>query len=93
MLGELAKQFSVQIQTFYYLILLISGTLHFIFAGAVARDAGNLYRIGQRPVLVSAPTWAFATLIGGVFTATIYWILHHSTLTRPAMREVHYDKK
>ncbi|AMP89507.1 hypothetical protein [Legionella pneumophila] len=92
MLNELAKQFSTQIQTFFYLIMLINGLLHFIFAGAVARDAGSLYRLGQKPVLVSAPTWAFATLIGGVITATIYWLLHHSTLTRPAMREIRYDK-
>lgn len=92
MLGELAQQFGTQIQTFFYLIALINGILHFIFAGAVARDAGNLNRLGQKPVLVSAPTWAFATLIGGVFTATIYWILHHSTLTRPSMREIRYDK-
>lgn len=92
MLGELAKQFGTQIQTFYYLIMLINGILHFIFAGAIARDAGNLSRLGQKPILVSAPTWAFATLIGGVFTATIYWILHHSTLTRPTMREIRYDK-
>ncbi|CEG57393.1 hypothetical protein [Legionella fallonii] len=92
MLNELAQQFATQIQTFFYLVMLINGILHVIFAGAVARDAGNLYRLGQKPVLVSAPTWAFATLIGGVFTATIYWILHHSTLTRPTMREVRYDK-
>lgn len=92
MLSELAKQFSTQIQTFFYLIMLINGLLHFIFAGAVARDTGSLYRLGQKPVLVSAPTWAFATLIGGVITATIYWLLHHSTLTRPTMREIRYDK-
>ena len=92
MLNELAQQFATQIQTFFYLIMLINGILHVIFAGAVAHDAGNLNRLGQKPVLVSAPTWAFATLIGGVFTATIYWILHHSTLTRPAIREARYDK-
>lgn len=92
MLNELAKQFGSQIQTFFYLIMIINGILNFIFASAVARDAGSIYRLGQKPVLVSAPTWAFATLIGGVFTATIYWILHHSTLTRPTMKEVHYDR-
>lgn len=92
MLNDLAQQFSHQIQTFFYLIMLINGILHIIFAGAVARDAGNLYRLGQKPALVSASTWAFATLIGGVITATIYWFLHHSTLTRPVMREVRYDK-
>lgn len=91
-MNELIKQFGNQIQNFSYLILIINALLHFIFASAVARDAGNIYRLGQRPVLVSAPTWAFATLIGGVFTATIYWILHHSTLTRPTMRETSYER-
>jgi hypothetical protein len=90
--AELAEQFSTQIQTFFYLIMLINGILHLVFAGAVARDAGNLYRLGQKPVLVSAPAWAFATLIGGVMTAAVYWILHYSTLTRPQARDVHYDK-
>ena len=92
MLPELAQQYSTQIQTFYYLLALINAILHIVFAGAVARDAGSLYKIGQRPALVSGGTWAFATLIGGVITATIYWFIHHSTLTRPAMRESRYDK-
>lgn len=92
MISELAKQFATQIQTFLYLMTFINGILHLIFAGAVARDAGNMNRIGQKTVLVSASTWAFATLIGGVFTATIYWVLHHSTFTRPLNREIRYDK-
>ena len=92
MLPELAQQYSNQLQTFYYLLILINAVLHVIFAGAVARDAGQLAKLGQRPALVSAPTWAFATLIGGVITATIYWFIHHSTLTRPAIRETRYDK-
>ena len=92
MLSELAKQFNNQIQTFYYLLLVISAILHVIFAGAVARDAGGLYKLGQRPALVSAASWAFATLIGGVFTAAIYWFIHHSTLTRPTISESRYDR-
>ncbi len=82
MIPELAQKFSAQIQTFYYLMLLINAILHVIFAGAVARDAGNLYKIKESPALVSASTWAFATLIGGVITAAIYWFIHHSTFTR-----------
>jgi len=92
MLPELAQHYGSQIQTLYYLLILINGILHIIFAGAVARDAGGLYKIGQRPALVSAATWAFATLIGGVITATIYWFIHHSTLTRPTIRENRYDR-
>lgn len=88
MINDLLQQFAVQIQTFLYLIMLINALLHLIFAGAVARDAGSINRLGQKTVLVSAATWAFATLIGGVLTATIYWLLHHSTITRPTIREV-----
>lgn len=87
MLTEIMQQYESQIQTMYYLLMLITAILHVLFAGAVARDAGNLYKLGQRPALVSAATWAFATLIGGVITAAIYWFIHHSTLTRPALRE------
>ncbi len=89
---ELLQQYDTQIQTLQYLLMLINALLHVLFAGAVARDAGNLYQLGQRPALVSAATWAFATLIGGVITATIYWFIHHSTLTRPTMREKSYDR-
>jgi hypothetical protein len=91
MLPELVQQYSNQILTFNYLILLINIILHVIFAGAVARDAGNLNKVGQRTALASGFTWAFATLIGGVITAAIYWFIHHSTLTRPVSRENRYD--
>ncbi len=93
MLAELAQQYGNQIQTLYYSLLLINAILHVIFAGAVARDAGNLYKLGQRPALVSAASWAFATLIGGIITAAIYWFIHHSTLTRPTVREHPYDRQ
>jgi hypothetical protein len=92
MLSELAKHYGDQIQTLYFLIILINAVLHLIFAGAVARDAGHLSKTGQHPALVSASTWAFATLIGGVITAAIYWFIHHSTLTRPALREVRHER-
>ena len=92
MLAELAQQYNTQIQTFSYLLLLIHAILNLIFAGAVARDAGRLYHVGQRPALVSGAAWAFATLIGGILTATIYWFIHHSTLTRTTLRESRYDR-
>lgn len=85
MLTELAQQFTNQLQTIYYSLLLINAIIHLIFAGGVARDAGQQNKLGQRTALVSGATWAFATLIGGVVIAAIYWFIHHSTLTRPTV--------
>lgn len=90
-LNQLITQFAVQIETFQYLLLIINVILHVLFAGAVARDAGSLLKLGQKPALVSAATWAFATLLGGVITAAIYWFIHHSTLTKPFTREAFYE--
>jgi len=71
-----------QIQTFNMLFVLLTVIIHILFASAIAKDAGNLNKVGQKPILVSGITWAFATLLGGVFVAAIYWFIHHSKLTR-----------
>ena len=63
-------------------ILLLTGILHIIFAGAVAKDAGRLNKDKISTCLVSGITWAFATLVGGVFTAAIYWFIHRSSFSR-----------
>jgi len=79
MLSNVVEMYGTQI---YYFILLVNVVLHIIFAGAVAKDAGALHKRGQKTLLVSGHTWAFAALVGGVVTAAIYWFMHHSTFTR-----------
>lgn len=82
MIDEVMKTYSTQLEAIQVLILLITALIHIVFAGAVARDSGELVKAGERPLLVSGIFWAFATLTGGVFVAAVYWILHHSKLTR-----------
>lgn len=84
MLQHWAQQYGAQIQTVYYLLFLVGAIIHVLFAGAVAKDSGKIYKLGQHPALVSGGTWAFATLLGGVYVAAIYWLIHHSTFTRPS---------
>lgn len=85
MLEPFLQKFADSVQTLQLLLLFINALVHLFFAGAVAKDAGSLYRLNKRPLLVSGYIWAFATLIGGVITAAIYWFIHHSTLTRPSI--------
>jgi hypothetical protein len=83
MLDTLVEMYSTQITSIYYLIVIVNVFLHIIFAGAVARDGGRLQKMGQKTLLVSPYIWSFAVLVGGVFTAVVYWLMHYSTLTRP----------
>lgn len=82
MLQDLLNAYADPIASIEFIILGISAIIHIIFAGAVAKDAGELVKQGYHPMLVSGIVWAFATLIGGVFVAAIYWFMHHSKLTR-----------
>jgi len=70
------------LQNVHFAILILTGLLHLMFAGAVAKDSGRLAKEKIPTCLVSGITWAFATLIGGVFTAAIYWLMHHSSFAR-----------
>ncbi len=76
------QSLSDSIQSLQWVILVVNVLIHILFAGAVARDAGKLQKIGMPIFLVSGVTWAFATLLGGVWVAAIYWLMHRSSFTK-----------
>lgn len=67
---------SVVMVVFLTLLLVV----HIGFALGVHKDAEAR---PDGPALVSPTLWAIATLLGGVITAAVYWLLHHSTLSKP----------
>ena len=68
-------------------VFVITLIVHIAFAIAVFRDATYLrdprnLRAARRPIFVGRMIWLLATLVGGVFVAAIYWIMHHSRLNQ-----------
>lgn len=61
-------------------IILLVVMVHVMFAFGVYSDALRLRRTFQKTILVNPGMWLFATVVGGVFVAAVYWILHHSIL-------------
>ncbi|MBI5760649.1 MAG: hypothetical protein HZA46_19195 [Planctomycetales bacterium] len=61
--------------------------VHIAFAVGVMSDTAEIERRGGRIVLVAAIWWTIATLIGGVFVAGAYWVIHHSNLGRVEPRQ------
>lgn len=55
--------------------------VHIGFAVAVFRDATYL-RAPRKPIFVGRIIWFLGTLVGGVFVAAIYWVMHHSRLNQ-----------
>lgn len=68
--------------------------LHIIFAVAVYVDARRLVdRDKLKAVMVPGELWTLATLLGGVFVAIGYWIIHRSTIANLEPISAHFDIK
>ncbi len=66
------------VQTIVIIMLIV--IVHVFFAFGVYSDALRLRRTLRTTILVNPSVWLFATILGGVLVAAVYWILHHSTL-------------
>ncbi len=72
--------FAAAIPVVYLVIFGLAAIVHIAFAAGVGADA-NRFRAKQLSTFLVGPgMWAFATLIGGVWIALAYWIIHHSNL-------------
>ena len=59
-----------------------TAVIHIVFAIAVYRDAASLNHKGTGTTFVGPGIWSLSVLIGGVFLAAIYWLIHHSGFSK-----------
>jgi len=75
-----AWTFDYGLPVFYFVIIILTAIVHLAFAAGVMSDAKLLAVRGGGTFLVSPGIWGFATLVGGVWVALAYWVIHHSNL-------------
>lgn len=75
-----ASSWAVGVPIVYFTIIVLAAFVHIAFAAGVGSDAKRLCTKGVSTFLVGPGMWAFATLIGGVWIAMAYWVIHHSNL-------------
>lgn len=56
--------------------------VHLAFSAAVFNDANRLEKEHDGLVFVNSWLWSLAVLVGGVFVAIGYWLVHHSSMAR-----------
>lgn len=62
------------------ILALIAFIIHIAFAVAVFKDSTSRRDAGRNVWFVHPIFWAGATLVGSVFVAAVYWLVHYSTL-------------
>lgn len=75
-------QFFGQFGFVYVLAMAISSfLLHLFLTIGVYNECSERSIRGRKVWFIGPFFWAFATFFGGIVTAAIYWVLHHSTLS------------
>lgn len=74
---------------YFYAALAITGAVvHILLSLWVYDDARRLLiETRDNAALVTRPwVWLFATLVGGIMTLAVYWLIHRSTLSARVLR-------
>ncbi|WP_052010101.1 MULTISPECIES: hypothetical protein [unclassified Alteromonas] len=57
--------------------------VHLAFSAAIFNDSSKLHDENHQLAFVGPVIWTLAVLVGGVFVAAVYWLIHHSALSKP----------
>ncbi len=82
-MGDFINTLNLSMMQFHVIFMLLIVVLHILIATAVARDIGSLAKRQILPQLLPGLGWVLAVLLTGVWGLLIYWLMHHSSLSRP----------
>lgn len=81
-MSDYINTLNMSVMQFHSIILILIVLLHILIATGIARDIGSMAKRQIPPVLLSSSAWVLAGLLTGVWGLLVYWIIHHSSLSR-----------
>jgi phosphate/sulfate permease len=72
---------------FWLIFGFVMAIVNLSFAMGVSNDANKLRLVRARLYFVGPAIWFLATLLGGVFVAGTYWLIHYSTLNPENLKD------
>ena len=66
----------------HMLVMVMMVLLHIVCALGISRDLGHLAKRKILPQLLPSAGWVLAGLITAIWAVLIYWLMHHSSLSR-----------
>lgn len=79
---DIYAQFAQTYNTINIVVIIIGALLNVLFAAGVAKDVSLFTQNKITTRIVPGSVWVLATVIGGVWVAIAYWLVHHSSLFR-----------
>ncbi len=81
-MGEFVNLFGSTISQFQFILMILMVILHVFIAAGIARDVGQLQKRQLAPLFLPGSVWVLAGLLSGLLGLLVYWLIHHSSLSR-----------
>lgn len=78
----LSQDLHVLYSNSHLFILILVMFVHMLSALAVSKDVGDLTKRNIGTCLMPRFSWIISVLITGIWGLLIYWLIHHSSLSR-----------
>lgn len=81
-MNDFLNIFNNSLLQFHSLLLILMVLLHILIAAGIARDIGSLAKRQIPPIMLAGSIWVLAGLITGIWGLLVYWLVHHSSISR-----------
>jgi hypothetical protein len=81
-MDALINSLNLSMMQFHIILAMLMVVLHLVVATAIAKDISALAKRQILPQLLPGMAWVLAGLLMGIWGLLVYWLMHHSSLSR-----------